>query len=74
MSNKKLKPCPFCGGEASLLRRHKRLDGGGWYKIAVVECDDCGSNSGDYIVDGHFGVNTSEQDAIDAWNRRVEKE
>lgn len=74
MSNKKLKPCPFCGGEASLLRRYKRLDGGGWYKIAVVECDDCGSNGGDYIVDGHFGASTSEQDAIDAWNRRVEKE
>ena len=50
----KLKPCPFCGGEAKLERGTTQLDN-------FVYCSDCGS--------GTRFFNT-KQSAIEAWNRR----
>lgn len=53
--NSKLKPCPFCGGEAITFR-----DGGyGW---TVVRCFRCGIQTISHI---------REEDAIADWNRRV---
>lgn len=37
MSEIKLKPCPFCGGEAELFRDYM-----GWY---VIECTACGNGT-----------------------------
>ena len=53
--SEKLKPCPFCGGEAEL---EDNLVG---FKF-TVQCKECFS-----MTDGYF---TSEE-AIAAWNRRV---
>lgn len=50
----KLKPCPFCGGEAKLERGTTQLDN-------FVYCSDCGS--------GTRFFNT-KQSAIETWNRR----
>ena len=55
-----LKPCPFCG-EKGILKR-KEILGRHYYK---VECLDC------------FAATFSEltrEEAIEAWNRRVDNE
>ena len=49
----KLKPCPFCGGEARLI---------GHYPYSITCCN-CRATT---VI-----CNTPD-DAIDAWNRRVE--
>lgn len=56
----KLKPCPFCGGEAFAHMLGNEIAKG--YYIA---CDECGAKT---IVFGY------EADAIEAWNRRAEPE
>jgi Lar family restriction alleviation protein len=59
----KLKPCPFCGGEGTVIIRKGK---NGWRDRYAVLCDyehgGCGSESGWY----HY-----ESEAIEAWNRRV---
>lgn len=52
-----LKPCPFCGGEASINRPSGRM-------LFCVVCDDCDANSGYYFT---------EEDAARAWNSRAER-
>ena len=57
VKNKKIKPCPFCGGEGEF-----RDEGSMW-----VECQSCGAEGA--WVDRHDGK--TEDDAIDKWNIRV---
>lgn len=54
--NYKLKPCPFCGGEAEFFEDEFFCR----YSVVCTECS-AGTNT--------YGV---ERDAIDAWNRRIE--
>lgn len=55
----KLKPCPFCGGEAIL-----RMQNADYIPdMYAVECHSC-----KYITD--FYTNSGK--AIEAWNRRAE--
>ena len=65
-----LKSCPFCGGEAVLCK--DLVYDGNSYKTAIVKCKDCGCNTGAYIIDGYWGIASTVQDAINAWNRRAE--
>ena len=51
-----LKPCPFCGGEASIAKGH---DG---ELLPWVMCRECGAET--YCFD-------SVAEAIEAWNRRA---
>lgn len=57
--NEKLKPCPFCGGEAS-PKLAPYIGGGGCGYI--VDCNECWSKTGYY---------SQAAEAIDAWNRRT---
>ena len=61
--NDKLKPCPFCGNEPTLIV-YRGKDG--WRDRYAVLCryDDggCGAESGWY----HY-----EEETIEAWNRRA---
>ena len=61
----KLKPCPFCGGEAELLDENGKED------MFFVQCKNIWKGckvlafTHDYLT---------EQEAIEAWNRRTEGE
>lgn len=61
----KLKPCPFCGGEAEF--RTNLIDViGGWHTVVYVWCPTCEARS-------HRVFYTAEYDKIEAaerWNRR----
>lgn len=58
----KLKPCPFCGGNAELYfdtKATKDTEGHHWaYQIV---CDNCCATT---------GICCSSDDAVNAWNRR----
>lgn len=66
MSNRtKLKPCPFCGGEAKLLIVGKRVDGGEeWY--VGCENENCSLHPHSTIP------YASAEIAAEAWNKRTE--
>ena len=55
-----LKPCPFCGGQASLY---------GCCHGSDVECKECGART-KYFLDGIITNENSMRMAVEAWNRR----
>ena len=60
--DKKLKPCPFCGGEVILISQEKgdSLSSAEYYN---VECEHCELDFGRY--------NDTKEQVIEAWNRRA---
>ena len=50
-------PCPFCGSDKS---EWCDADGGDWH---YIQCHDCEARAGNY---------RSKQEAVDAWNRRMD--
>lgn len=61
--DEKLKPCPFCGGEAELS--FGKFDG---KDTSYVVCIKCGSQGEFFFVSPKYA---SAIRAIKAWNRRV---
>lgn len=65
MNDIKLKPCPFCGGEAALIEN-------GFYNSCLVKCTKCGAETSE--VEG-VGFYILGFEAAEKWNKRVgEKE
>ena len=68
----KLKPCPFCGGEATAYADN-------YHKIAVI-CNGCGVKlgikleCGVELIDGWTAEFEDLDAAIEAWNRRVKND
>ncbi len=62
--------CPFCGGIPDVKHRTECGGHGEFYKTAQVVCTECGASTRSVIIDGFYGAETTEQDAIDAWNMR----
>ena len=60
----KLKPCPFCGGEAQVNERYR--SGTPNRKMYWVSCKACGISQQNTNVSGYRYQNK----AIDRWNRR----
>ena len=60
MKDKRLKPCPMCGNESPDIYDVDAFDD---YECWCVKCSECGLELNDYH---------QEDDAIDAWNQRVE--
>lgn len=66
-----LKPCPFCGGEATVTIAPI-------LGVAFIECKHCSAMMGRYQKGGrtdHDGFWThfeSKEEAIEAWNRRAD--
>lgn len=59
-----LRPCEYCGGEATIIVRGNKR--GGYSKY--VECKCCGSRSGTYT--GQWNDEDSWNSAEIAWNSR----
>lgn len=72
MSELKLLPCPFCGGEAK-LKTARESDGQISYGSIYVACLDCRSTGLSYTT--YYNVSSNpEEEAIAAWNRRAGKD
>lgn len=56
-----LKPCPFCGGMASVGGYVYEI-GASEYTTHDAECNDCHATTFEY---------PTEEEAIEAWNRRT---
>ena len=68
MPEYKLKPCPFCGGEAYYLRPREA----GVFEIWSVECKECGAQP--WGIQVYRGETTEhKREAIrHLWNRRAD--
>ena len=69
--SEELKPCPFCGGEASMESGRYQLDDG-MHAFAHVECLSCGA-CGSGFTEAESTFEEVELLAADAWNRRAER-
>ena len=70
---RKLKPCPFCGGEAIIEKNHRAFIKGLSTRVAFVYCKKCNARTGrfkleDYGCTSHSSV--AVQKAIAVWNER----
>jgi Lar family restriction alleviation protein len=61
MMENELKPCPFCGGYAHIDKTSSMT----CFRDAAIYCEGCNSW---YVLDA---FSATEEDLIDAWNRRV---
>ena len=67
MSDEKLKPCPFCGGEAHVVMQFMVRES---YEYPIFSIS-CGGNE---LGCGYtFFACHTEADVIEAWNRRAER-
>lgn len=79
----KLKPCPFCGGEAKFFTKafDPKIDRRGW--LFGVFCMDCGVTTPktNYYVEvsladsGEIRITRDDRlEAIETWNRRADND
>lgn len=67
MDENNLKPCPFCGGEASIIQKSWDL----FITGVRIECDECGASTG--WTSGAI-LRDVQKRAIETWNKRVEED
>lgn len=71
MAEIKLKPCPFCGGEACFKTPMHILNEG----IMLIECTACGACPYVVPVDETIGDEANKKAVIaEQWNRRADNE
>ena len=63
----KLKPCPFCGGEARITSEY---DTDGFGTFHKVECRTCGASSKQHFVSRGNDCPQYYQEGRDDWNMR----
>jgi Lar family restriction alleviation protein len=65
-----LKPCPFCGGNAVLVKNeHPRLLRPIKNRLCHIECYNCNVMMG-YDTD-YGGQFDTDEEAIETWNKRI---
>lgn len=65
-----LKPCPFCNGNANLVKR-KIPDGYTSYETGHVECTICHARTRDFLISEYYGLKQySDVEICREWNRR----
>ena len=70
MSEIKLLPCPFCGGEAEFYRMTTRQNFR-WSDCVGVRCKTCGASCSTVLYDARIHPNDEEYyEAAKAWNTR----
>ena len=75
MSERKLKPCPFCGGEAEVRTKILELVTKDVPIESYVTCTKCfASTSGFSYKDADRKGIVPAEEAAKAWNRRIEAE
>ena len=62
-----LKPCPFCGGKATVSKVPEGLNGSGLYVVGCNEDELCMGNINHFTM-----LFLTRRLAINSWNRRVE--
>jgi len=67
MAEHELKPCPFCGGEASI---NKDYDLDGYGRFDSVKCRKCGAKSREIYARVGNGCPVHYATVRDAWNTR----
>lgn len=65
----KIKPCPFCGGEARI--NYERIPGEDRGYWAQIICNVCHGRSGGVWAGSY---NAAERKEVKAWNRRAKVE
>lgn len=67
-----LKPCPFCGGKAKIMRKGSRS---GKIRSYSVDCPECLANGPVFwVADWHRTPFIAQEKAVRAWNKRKEDE
>lgn len=69
MSDSGLKPCPFCGSEASMARDYCADSGGTFLSI---KCSGCRAQSGEKYHSRGNDCPQTYQEVRDAWSRRAD--
>ena len=69
MSEIKLKPCPFCGGEA-YFRKPQKEKGGAFVSVGV-ECKKCGAYPYSTLCYEFLSESELQEAAAKSWNRRA---
>ena len=68
----KLKPCPFCGGEAAMAKGECFFVIPKYFgRLRVVVCNECGAMGGMFNTLA-MSEEEAEKLAIESWNRRVD--
>lgn len=66
-----LKPCPFCGGTATIQHRESENTTLGRVEIVFVRCSSCWCQTGQYkFFPWIIKRENAESAAVKAWNRR----
>lgn len=65
-----LKPCPFCGGEATPIVGQQPNSGDLSYSVACVQCNTAIFRANTKAWNPYKSI----KEAVDAWNWRVENE
>lgn len=66
----KLKPCPFCGGEAEYIEKGNKHVG---LKETLVRCKSCNTKQVHKWVIYKFDFEFVRISTVEAWNMRVEQ-
>lgn len=69
----KLKPCPFCGGDAT-IQTYREHDGHETWQMWLVYCTTCYAEIKFHKEYFMGSEPTTEDEAIAAWNRRTNDE
>ena len=67
----KLKPCPFCGGEAEYIERGNEYMG---IKETEIKCKHCGTRQVHKWLRMKFDFEKVRELTVDAWNDRKASE
>lgn len=74
MSEIRLLPCPFCGGEAEFHRTPIKTNGG-WCDSVVVCCKECEARTNRILYDKKkHDIDGEYDEAAKAWNTRIPME